>query len=389
MKIPSLSPYHAGLIFSAVRLIPSSFSFIYLLGAGLSVADVSNARLIQILALLALEVPCGVLADRFSPRWSIFMAALASAFWLGVMAVVDNLPTLIVAELLNAISLSLFSGSFEMLLRDTHQAKNPLANFGKAQALWIAVASAFGALFASVVSRQAAWILAAVIQSLLFVILWYDARRHRPTTPSDLEAISLQGIVSLRVVFRTIQSLPISLWITFTAPTLVLDILLQFWQPIVVVFGIQSENNLLLLLISLAIMVAMSMGGALEEMPARCWVIPVSVALTPLLVITMLLTVSITRLAIALVVISLLIILSTALRSRAAFQITRSVHGDAEVTAFSLVSAISRVFSGLLIVTVGAFLSTAFSVALIFFAFTGLIVVCCLYWAHLGMRNQN
>lgn len=371
-----LTPYRTGLVFSAARLMPSSFSFIYLLSKGLTLSDVSSARLFQLLALLVLEVPCGALADRFGPRWSLLMSTLASASWLGVMVLVDNLPTLIAAELLNAVSLSLFSGSFEILLRDTHKAKNPLANFGKTQSLWIAVASVFGALFATVVSRQAAWILAAVIQALLFLLLWGDTGRSRRDSLAVPTYLSSGGEYALRRIFLTIQSMPIGLWVTFTTPTLVFDILLQFWQPIVVMFGIPSENNILLVLISLIVMVSMSMGSALEEMAGRRWVIPTAIAVMPLLSMVLFVTDGVPRLFLALLAICLLVIVSTAMRSRATLQVTHAVRGDVEVTVFSLVSAISRVMSGLLIAVVGAFLGSVFSVILLVLTLTILITIC-------------
>ena len=371
-----LTPYRTGLVFSAARLIPSSFSFIYLLNKGLSLSDVSSARLVQLLALLVLEVPCGVLADRFGPRLSLLISVFASASWLGVMVLVDNLATLIVAELLNAVSLSLFSGSFEILLRDTHKAKNPLANFGKNQSLWIAVASVFGSLFATVVSRQAAWILAAVIQALLFLLLWGDIGRSRRDSLAVPTYFSSGEECELRRIFLSVRFVPIGLWIAFTTPTLVFDVLLQFWQPIVVMFGIPSENNVLLVLISLIVMVSMSMGGALEEMAVRRWVIPTAIAVMPLLSMMVFVTDGVPRLFLAVLAICLLVIVSTAMRSRATYQVTQAVRGDVEVTAFSLVSAISRVISGLLIAAVGAFLGSVSSVIVLVLMLTALITIC-------------
>ena len=364
VKLPQLTPYWAGLVFSAARLIPSSFSFIYLLNQGLTIADVSNARLIQLLALLILEIPCGVLADRFGPRWSLLMSALVSALWLGSMTAVNNFVFLVVAELLNAVSLSLFSGSFEVLLRDTHRAKNPMASFGKAQALWIAFSSVVGAIFASTVSRHAAWLLAAAIQTTLFLLLWRDLRHLRVVSPPTFThtANIVDVLTSCRRVIRLIH---IRVWTSFIAATLVFDISLQFWQPIMVIQGVSSESNLALVLISLALMAAMSMGNALEEMTARHRIMLGAVLVTSLSLAAMISTSGDIRLVFSVLTICLLVVVSSALQSRATFQIVQAVRGEAEVTAFSLISALSRVLSGVWIVAVGAFLSADLSVAIV------------------------
>lgn len=368
-----MSPFRAGLVFSAARMLTSSFSFIYLLDRGLSVSEVSTARVVQLIALVVLEVPCGALADRLGPRWSLLAATLASSLWLGSMALVVDMPTLITAELLNAISLSLFSGSFEVLLRDTHQAKNPVANFGKFQSLWIAGASVLGALFATLVSRQAAWLLAAVIQVALVVLLWRDARRPQPDSSTSLTSARNGDLV---LILRTIRSLPASLFFTFTAPTLVYDILLQFWQPIIVLVGVSSENNLVLVLFSLSIMMAMSMGSALEEIAARRWLIPAVIVTAMVAIVGMAMTGGIIRLVLTLAVICMLILVVTALRSRATFQLVNTVRGDVEIATLSVVSAIARILSGLVILLVGTSLNAADSVLLLVFTITILTGIC-------------
>lgn len=363
-----MSPFRAGLIFSSARLLTSSFSFIYLLDRGLSVSDVSTARVIQLIALVVLEVPCGVLADRLGPRWSLLAATLASSLWLGSMAVVVDMPTLITAELLNAVSLSLFSGSFEVLLRDTHRAENPIANFSKIQSLWIAGASILGAIFATIISRQAAWVLAAVIQAALAAALWCGARQPQIASPSSSDLAASVRNSDLILILRTIRSLPASLLFTYTAPTLVYDVLLQFWQPIIVLTGVPSESNLVLSLVSLAIMMAMSMGSALEERPTRRWLIPTVIAMAPVAVVGMATTDGIAQPVLALTAIGLLITAAIALRSRATFQLSNAVRGDVEIATFSVVSALARILSGLVILLVGTFLHTATSVPLVIFA---------------------
>ena len=67
---------------------------------------------------------------------------------------------------------------------------------------------------------------------------------------------------------------------------------------------------------------------------------------------------------------------ATALRSRATFQLTHAVKGDVEVAAFSGVSALTRVVSGVVIVGVGALLTSAGNVAVILLILTALMSVC-------------
>ena len=111
-------------------------------------------------------------------------------------------------------------------------------------------------------------------------------------------------------------------------------------------------------------------------MAVRRWVIPTAIAVMPLLSMMVFVTDGVPRLFLAVLAICLLVIVSTAMRSRATYQVTQAVRGDVEVTAFSLVSAISRVISGLLIAAVGAFLGSVSSVIVLVLMLTALITIC-------------
>lgn len=381
MSVPMMSPYRAGLVFSAVRLLTSSFSFVYLLQVGLTVAEVSTARFVQLIALVVLEVPSGVLAARIGPRRTLLAVTLTSAIWLGLMSAVTDLPMLVAAELFNAVSLSLFGGAFEVLLRDTHRAENPIANFAKVQALWIAGASVLGALFATLVSREAAWVLAGVLQAFLLAVLWGDSHRARRLSGNQADP---WGVPEAQIrggsrtgayvnAARTIRRLTAAQLIAFTAPTLVFDVVLQFWQPIATLAGVPAGSNLALSIISLAVLVSMSAGGAAGEMTRQRWLIPTVAAMVPILAAGVLLNPEYLRVGATIMAVLLLIVSSTALRSRAAFQLTLAVRGDTEVAAFSVVSAVARVMSGLLIVVSGAFLTSVAGVLAVLVILTTLI----------------
>ena len=106
-----------------------------------------------------------------------------------------------------------------------------------------------------------------------------------------------------------------------------------------VIQGVSSESNLALVLISLALMAAMSMGNALEEMTARHRIMLGAVLVTSLSLAAMISTSGDICLVFSVLTICLLVVVSSALQSRATFQIVQAVRGEAEVTAFSLISA--------------------------------------------------
>lgn len=154
------------------------------------------------------------------------------------------------------------------------------------------------------------------------------------------------------------------------------DVVLQFWQPIATLVGVPADNNLVLVVISLAIMVSMSAGGDAEELTGGRWLIPAAVAAVPVAATGVVLASGYARIGWTLLSILLLMVAATALRSRATFQLTHAVKGDVEVAAFSGVSALTRVVSGVVIVGVGALLTSAGNVAVILLILTALMSVC-------------
>jgi hypothetical protein len=233
-----ISPFYSGLIFSTARLLPNSFSFAYLLSVGLTVQDVSLARFAQLIALVLFEVPAGVVADRLGSRAAIAAATFSSLAWLTCMSVVSDLPTLVVAELANAASLSLFGGAFEILLRDSYFGQNPIARFAKTQSLWGAASSVVGTALATAVSRQFAWAAAASIQGVLLLLLAYGLLKNRRSVPPR----TADSIVTVRAL-DAMRSFPLSLLVRVTLTTLAYTLILQFWQPLLILAGLPVRQQ--------------------------------------------------------------------------------------------------------------------------------------------------
>jgi MFS family permease len=363
-----IPPFYSGLIFSAARLLPNSFSFAYLLSVGLTVQDVSLARFAQLIALVLFEVPAGVVADRLGSRAAITAATFSSLAWLTCMSVVSDLPTLVVAELANAASLSLFGGAFEILLRDSYSGQNPIARFTKTQSLWGAASSVLGTVLATAVSRQFAWAAAASIQGMLLLLLAYGLLKNRRSVPPR----TTDSIVTLRAL-DAMRSFPLSLLVRVTLTTLSYTLILQFWQPLLILAGLPSDNNLLLLCVSLGSMIAMSAAGGYEEKrPSR--LIPLAGVIV--LAISMVLIGRGTHSVAATAMWVLAgIFIATACDVRSAVLLAETVRGEHEVALFSSTSAIARVVSGVAVFAYGSLVSRTDDLLLPVTCLAGLLIV--------------
>src|SRR3989344_238738 len=72
-----------------------------------------------LLWIFILEVPTGVIADRFGKKFSVALGALIGAVGLFIYGMIPNFWLFLLAEFLGALSLTLISGAYEAMVYDT------------------------------------------------------------------------------------------------------------------------------------------------------------------------------------------------------------------------------------------------------------------------------
>ncbi len=108
---------------------------------GLSKQEYGDLQAIYYVAVVALEVPSGVFADRFGRKWALIAGALASVAGCLAFALAWNFSMFVVGEILLAMGTALISGADSAMLFDslaTDGRENEYARAeGAGQAIWL------------------------------------------------------------------------------------------------------------------------------------------------------------------------------------------------------------------------------------------------------------
>lgn len=115
------------------------------------------------------EIPCGVIADRLSRKYSLFLSGLASALAALIYGIIPNIFLFFIGETLFAFGTSLLSGSNEAILYDSLLKIGKEKKFSKVLAqqyslflLGIVISAPIGAMIAYYFSLQLVMILMVI-----------------------------------------------------------------------------------------------------------------------------------------------------------------------------------------------------------------------------------
>ena len=101
--------------FAAARMGIGATSVTYMLSTGASLRDVATTKIVQALVVFFAEIPTGLIADTFGRRSSLFFAALTSIASVAVFGASATVIGFSVAEILNGLAISFWSGAFEAI----------------------------------------------------------------------------------------------------------------------------------------------------------------------------------------------------------------------------------------------------------------------------------
>lgn len=274
-------------------------SALYLVSKGVQPEHVFYLKAFQAGAMLVIQVPLGWISDRVSRRWPIAIAIILGALWLLLTAVSTSIPTLYVAELCNALSLALMAGALHAEFVDRsiahHKDNNRNESDNLAQDISrlnnfefraMAVSAGLGGLIYGI-APTTTWLIASAACLVIFTsYVWYSAKF--PPLP---EAEADGTVRTLRLMIRTLRDSHRGV----LAPLLVGGILyagfqiaIQYWQLAInrsgPVLSSEFATGIVFGLIFVIILVVQSgISGLLSSFDRKRWLLPVAIAVPPLL----------------------------------------------------------------------------------------------------------
>jgi MFS family permease len=238
-----------GVFFNATRMLVGAFSALYLLEHGMTLTDLGLLKTVQAVSILVLDVPLAYLADRYSRKLSVVLAAFFGSLWMFLMALTLNKWVFYLAEFFNALSLALVSGALISFLIDVgkhadnqRETKTLIGRFQKYQYFSMGIAAFLGAVFIDVGSSLMWYVGSVMLTGLFFssAVLPKDVEL-KPQSDHDLSVF--QTFKTLAHQFKNMDY-----HLGWVALSLILtmayyQILIQFWQPYTQQ-GLDSINTL-------------------------------------------------------------------------------------------------------------------------------------------------
>lgn len=105
-------------LFEGGRMFAGATSVTYLLQSGLSLKNIALLKSVQAIVVIIAELPTGILADALGRRLSLIVSIILSIIGFSLFFLGSHLNTFILAEVLTALALCLWSGAFEAFAID-------------------------------------------------------------------------------------------------------------------------------------------------------------------------------------------------------------------------------------------------------------------------------
>jgi MFS family permease len=179
---------------------------------GLDLFEIFLLQAVFAVAIVLLEVPTGLVADRVGKRTSLVWGMAIATLGMVAYALGTSFVTFAIAELLLALGLSFWSGAGSALLYDTLSALGREDDFrrieGRTRAIqmvWFAACNLLGGFIGAYSLRATVWL--SCIGPLLGLLLALSLREVRPPQPASSLRTGVQAYrelisQSLRFVLR-------------------------------------------------------------------------------------------------------------------------------------------------------------------------------------------
>ncbi|EFH73229.1 TPA: MFS transporter [Vibrio cholerae] len=254
-----------GVAFNSFRMLVGAIAAIYMINQGLSIYEVGIIKSIQAMVILFVDIPLSYVADKFSRKFSIALSTLLGSVWLTFMWIGSDFNSFLIAEVFNALSLSLIGGAYLAYLIDNSESsseadiKKITASYSKYHFFFVGFSGFAGGILYNYIGAYL-WALAAALCLVLFFcsfLLPSDknhsnaGKKNRTSLFQDIRAIYIEICSEGTVIVILISGL---LFVS-----LYYQILIQIWQPYVVSgFGSLSNEGILFGVLFLIIQLSQS-----------------------------------------------------------------------------------------------------------------------------------
>ena len=244
-----------GVAISSVRMITGAFSVIYIINKGLSLSDIGMLKAIQAFIILFSDIPISYIADKHSRKFSICSSIFFSTIWLFVMVYANSFFFFALAEILNAISLSLLGGAFIAYLIDHQNTKKKddikikVSHYHQWQFFFMGVSAFLGAAFTQI-NSSTVWFVSALLMFVVFILSLYLPDDRKPVNKRNVK-FSFKGIKEklFEEIINDFETLKILLnqklllkqiVLILVVSTFSYQVIIQYWQP----FSFSSYDSL-------------------------------------------------------------------------------------------------------------------------------------------------
>lgn len=258
-----------GISFGCVRMMIGAFSVIYLLRNGLTITEVGWIKSFQAAVIVFVDIPLSHISDKYSRKFSICLSAFCASIWLYLTGTSDHFSGFLVAEFFNALSLGLMSGTFNSYLYDVSKNHNSsdiaqkiFSRYQKNYFFFMGIVSLLGAILYSN-DNDNVWFVASVLMFTVFIISLFlpadnDKAVESITTLRDALINARQQIFGSGNIDKSF----IYLNITFS---LLLQILIQYWQAMMTLETELIDANILFGLVFFAVLMSQALAGVVIE----------------------------------------------------------------------------------------------------------------------------
>ena len=261
---------YTGIMYSGVRMLIGAFSVIYMLQNGLSVGQVGLLKTFQGIIIVFLDIPLSYFSDRYSRKFSISVSILFSSAWLLTMGVADNFWFFMLAELFNALSLGMMSGTFDSYLYD--HSKNENSNISsqkifslyyKYQFMFMGVTSLIGATAYFYIGKLSVFISSLLMFAVFLMSVFLPSDR-------DFKSKGKSEFFSFAMLFNGIGKIFVGregwlILLTVITSSFFLQSLIQYWQVIAGEDLPENGQAIILGVVFFFIMLAQSATGFVTE----------------------------------------------------------------------------------------------------------------------------
>lgn len=223
------------------RTLPHAILTIFLLDAGLNLAQIAYLQIAYMITILLFEIPSGHYSDKWSRKYTyVFSIVFLFAAYLIIYIGHSNLYLLILAWTLYGLSAALNSGTMESELINQIKAANKSV---KKIAIWnsyiTSISSALGAIIGSVlyvkISSNMYLITFLCFLISFFVALFFKVDRTENEHKSGTEEIKKEEVLLKQKLIKLLKNKDTQeLIVLFTLLSLFLQPYFQYWQ---VLFG--------------------------------------------------------------------------------------------------------------------------------------------------------